>query len=223
MKGVFHLHTHHSFDCLTSPKKIVLNAVKNGLDLVVITDHDTLQGSIEARKMVQKLKLAIEIPIGGEFTTDIGDVIVINVADTFTPHFSHVKLCTQAKEQGGITILPHPYDGHTLENIHFDLIDGIEVYNSRSSETHNAKAEALALKLGKPYLYGADAHFLQDMMNCCFEGSLMHSAKPLMKKTTPPYRLALSQMIKGIKQRDGMLFLRSAKKIFKGIFSCEWY
>lgn len=216
MKGIFHIHTHYSYDSFTSPKSIVLHAAKLNMDLLVITDHDTLKGSIAAREIADLLKLKIEIPVAGEFFTDVGDIIVANVPENFMPSFSHKELCKRAKEQGGITILPHPFDGHDLEKIRFDLIDSIEVYNSRSKPENNAKAEELAKTLGKPILFGSDAHFLKDMTNSIFEftGTFPYfkSINPLPPVNTPHSRKALSQVIKGIKKRDLKIILKNIKE-----------
>lgn len=223
MKGAFHLHTSYSYDCLTSPKSIVKKALSAGLDAIVIADHDTLQGSIAAKKIADSLGLKIEVPIAGEFLTDIGDVIVMDVPENFIPSFDHRELSARAKKQGGYTVLPHPYDAHALDRIAFDLIDCIEIFNSRSSPENDRKAKELAERLNKPILYGADAHFLTDMLNASFEyeGSLSLPSfiTPIQLIKTQGHRKALSQSIKGLKQRDLKLFLRSGVRAAKAVFS----
>lgn len=219
MKGIFHLHTHHSYDSLTRPGKIVDVALENGIDFALISDHDTLIGSIEAREIALKRGAKLHIPVAGEFLTDIGDVIVAEVPPDFAPSFDHRDLCLRAKESGGYTILPHPFDGHHLDRIDFTLIDCVEIFNSRSRPENDALSQELALKLNKPVIYGADAHFSFDILNCPFEweGALLspRTLKPIRLAKTPPYRKSLSQAVKGFKQKDPALIIRSLIRLMK--------
>ena len=65
MKAIFHLHSKYSFDCLTAPQKLVDLAIKNGIDILCITDHDTLKGAQEAHSYAQKqYGNAIKVVIG---------------------------------------------------------------------------------------------------------------------------------------------------------------
>lgn len=217
-KGLFHIHTRHSYDCLMAPAKIVDMAAANYIDYLVISDHDSLQGSIEAREYADKHKLAIEIPIAAEYATDIGDIIVIGIPNQFQKIRDHRELCIAARAHGAVTVLPHPYDGHLLNKVDFDLIDCIEVFNSRSSPTNNQLAAELARRLNKKVIYGCDAHMVKDILNCPFvysgKSPFEGVPEPLQLKQTSALRKNLSQLIKSIKQRNGRLMLRVLKHMF---------
>ena len=192
-KACFHLHTHHSFDCWTNPKHIVDIALKNKIDYLVITDHDSTAGSCEANGYADKNRLPIEIPISAEYHTDIGDIIVVGVPPDFQKIFDHRILCKTVKSLGGHTILPHPYDGHDLKNADFTHIDCIEIFNSRSSELNNGLAKDLALSLNKNPVFRSDAHFLTDVCNTVFEYSgntpfESEGSFPSNFRYTPQYR-----------------------------------
>lgn len=219
MRGIFHLHTNHSYDSMTSPAKIVDVAIKNRLDFLLIADHDTLAGSLEAKEIAAERCPSLQVPIAGEFFTDVGDIIVADVPEDFASSFDHKDLCRRAKEAGGFTVLPHPLDAHYLERIDFNCIDCIEIFNSHSKPKHDELSKELALRHNKPVIYGADAHFSADLLNCLFEweGFLLAPTqmKPVRLVKTPPYRQSLSQAIKGIKQKDPALFLRSLIRALK--------
>lgn len=223
MRGIFHLHTRHSFDSMTKPAKIIDIAIRNKVDFVLIADHDTLAGSIEAKEIAAGQGANIQIPVAGEFFTDVGDIIVADVPEDFAPSFDHKDLCRRAKAAGGFTVLPHPLDGHYLERTDFSLIDCIEIFNSRSKPENDLLAHKLAVKHQKPMIYGADAHFSADLLNCLFEweGPLLAPSmmKPLRLIKTPPYRKHLSQAVKGVKQKDPALFIRSLIRALKKICS----
>jgi predicted metal-dependent phosphoesterase TrpH len=55
MKYDLHVHSFYSKKCgHMNPKDIVKTAIKNGLDGVAITDHDTIKGGLKAKEYEQK-------------------------------------------------------------------------------------------------------------------------------------------------------------------------
>lgn len=216
-KAITHVHTHHSFDCITNPAKIVEKAIKMNIDYLLISDHDTLAGSIEAAAYAKEKGYPIHIPIAAEYYTEIGDVIVGNVPPDFQSDLNnHVVLCREAKEQGGFTILPHPYKAHDLDKIDFSLIDCIEVFNPRCNWKDNLSAIALAKKLNKPTVYGSDAHTLIDLENAVFSylgnTPFNEQTAPLRLLPTPWYRKEYSHIVRSIKRNQPKEFLRGVKR-----------
>lgn len=217
-KAISHIHTNHSFDCMVSPRRIVELAMKWHIDYLVITDHDTVLGSVEARNYAAEKGYKIDIPIAAEFTTDIGDVIASGVGPDFKRIKDHQALCRSAKDQGGFLILPHPYKGHRLDKINYDLIDCIEVYNSRCTIQENLQAYELAVKLGKKMVYGSDAHTLKDLGNAIFaydgETPFNSHTVPVRMMPTPWHHNELSRFIRGIKLNKTKESLRAIKRSF---------
>jgi len=216
-KAIFHLHTNHSFDSMVRPQNIVDLAVRKGVDFLVISDHDSLDGSLTAREYAQNLLLPLEVPIAAEYLTDIGDIVVVSIPHVFRRVHDHRELCRTVKELGGHVILPHPYDGHRLDKVDFTHVDCIEVFNSRSSQTNNLKAIELARQLQKNVVFASDAHFLKDVCNSIFlyakETPFEGETFPLHLSYTPPHRKDVSQIIKGWKQRDLRLILGMLKRM----------
>lgn len=216
LKAITHLHTHYSFDCAVAPKRIVDKAVKLGVNYLLITDHDSLEGSIEAAAYAAKKGYAINIPIAAEYSTNIGDLIVLGVKPDFERKKDHVLLCEAAKEQSGITILPHPYKGHRLEAVDFSLIDCIEVFNSRCSFKENMQAYELAQGLNKPMIYSSDAHTLTDIGNAIFafqgENPFCGHTTPLRLMSTPTLHNEYSRIIRGAKLGKPKEVLRAIKR-----------
>ena len=46
-----HCHTRASFDCLSAPGAVVKAAAERGLTHLAITDHDRIDGALEAREL----------------------------------------------------------------------------------------------------------------------------------------------------------------------------
>lgn len=207
MSGYYigHVHTWHSHDSLSPPKLVVERAKALGVTSLLVTDHETLAGSIEARRYAQAQGYKLQIPIAAEVRTDIGDVIVANVPEDFELSRDHVRLAKSCKAAGGVTIVPHPYYQHRLEDIDWSVIDAIETVNGRCSSAQNERAAALAQKLGKPEFYGADAHFLRHMESVMgtYTGEFLDLEHRLVQ--SGDYRLVwtrTSSLIKAMKRKN---------------------
>jgi predicted metal-dependent phosphoesterase TrpH len=215
-RAIMHIHTKHSFDCMTSPGKIVDLASRLKIDYLVITDHDSLAGSIDAAIYAASQGLAMQVPIAAEYTTDVGDIIVVGVPPDFQREKDHTVLCRKAKELGAYTVMPHPFKGHRLDKVNFDLIDCIEVYNSRCTINENLNALELAQKWGKPMVYGADAHTLADVENAIFvyQGTQPFDGQTAPVKLLPTswQRVEFSRFVRGIKLRKPKEALRAIKR-----------
>lgn len=213
MKAVIHIHSCYSYDSYSSPKSIVNYAVKNGIDVLCITDHDTIKGALEAKCFASsKFPDKIKVIIGAEYYTDCGDIIALNIKNEISFNNAFDLIEKVHKEEGTI-LLPHPYKNHKkLEDL-AALSDGIEIFNSRCDETENTKAKELAFKYGKPQYVASDAHFLVNCFDCInyFENKENDSFDRLLKsiqinKSTVKYvkknKIYLSQSIKGIKTQN---------------------
>lgn len=159
MKFDFHIHSIFSYDSLSTPKSIVRKAKKLGLNGLAITDHNTIKGAIETSKIDKN----IEIIIGSEIKTDIGDIIGLFLnEDIKSATFDCV--IDEIREQDGFIILPHPYK--TFDNIPdqvLDRIDAIEIYNGRISDNLNNKARELSVNKKFLFTGGSDAHLVKDV------------------------------------------------------------
>ncbi len=205
----FHTHTYHSYDSLMRPEKILKIASEKGLNAIVINDHNTIKGGLECKKINTNKNL--EVIIGAEVYTSIGDVTGIFLKEEIqSKNFSDVV--QEIKNQGGITVLNHPYHGHKLSDINFDGIDLIEGYNGRLSIDKNELAVKLALEHKKPIIAGSDAHTYNEIANCktYYEKDLLNLLNPLRTEYKRCDALALikSQSIKAYKQKDLHLLLR---------------
>ncbi|MEM4348450.1 MAG: PHP domain-containing protein [Candidatus Anstonellaceae archaeon] len=170
MKVDFHIHTNYSFDSLSEPKQVVLEAEKKGLDAIAITDHDEIRGALEAKRHVEKLGLKLQVIVGEEVATDEGDLLVYFVKKRIEPA-GLAEVLAQAKKQNAVCVAAHPYDfarsGIAVEKLEKDIlkgIDGIEVFNARVSFAQiNQKAFEFCLKSSKAQFAGSDAHHLSEI------------------------------------------------------------
>jgi len=150
-----HVHSKYSKDSINDPKWIIKIAKKKGLSGVAITDHNTIRGSLIAKKI--NTDTDFEIIPGEEIKTDIGDIIGLWITEEIKSR-SWEEVIDEIHSQGGITVLAHPYRGHKLIDEVANRVDAIEILNARTPRLLNQKAYELAVKFQKGYSAGSDAH-----------------------------------------------------------------
>ena len=157
-----HVHTKYSYDAFIAPKELVTYSKKRGLDGVAITDHNTVEGLREFRK----IKNLLIIP-GLEITTKQGHVLAINVTTTIKTGLAFAETIDQIHDAGGLAIVAHPtafFKGIAEEQLDKNF-DAMEVINSSAlpfgfSVRKNRK---MAAKLGLPQTGGSDAHYAPEV------------------------------------------------------------
>jgi len=156
----FHIHSKYSYDSLMRPKKILTLAKRNGLDMVAVTDHNTIRGGMECRRY--EVSSGVRVVVGAEIKSDVGDIIGIGLNEEI--HSSHwADVIEEVHDQGGIVVLPHPYRGHNRIDELAKHVDIIEVWNARSNRDQNAAAKTLATSLKKKMVMGSDAHLYREV------------------------------------------------------------
>jgi predicted metal-dependent phosphoesterase TrpH len=165
--GVGDIHTHtmysgfseYSFlsfpDSITTPRTSIKVAEKLGLDILCITDHNTIKGAFVAKKYNKDL-----VVIGEEISSRDGEILGLFLQEQVNPGLSAEETIEQIHEQDGIAIAPHPYSAYCScvgEKMNALRFDGIEVFNSLHRDGYS---NALALEKcnGHAKLGGSDAH-----------------------------------------------------------------
>ena len=198
------------------PEKIVAIAKARGLDGIVICDHDTIRGGIEAQKSNKDPHF--QVIVGAEIKTTAGDITGLFLKEEIVSREVNAVL-DEIKAQGGRTLLNHPYQAHDLSKIDFDKIDFIEGFNARVSPEQNRKAVELAQRYGKPMLSGSDAHLYGEIGNAYTEVADLRDLVPVKHTTrySSFYYVARSQYIKALKRKSMSVFLRTTKILIKRV------
>lgn len=156
-----HLHTAASPDSRTPPANIIQYAEKHNLDGVAITDHDTMDGVAAVQDAAPD---GLDVVPGVEITTAQGHLLAYGIDTPPDKGVSALTAIEQVHEQGGYTVLAHPFDPfrdhyrHDLDAI-ADAVDGVEVLNARCPRhTYNTRAREYAEYHGLERTGGSDAH-----------------------------------------------------------------
>jgi predicted metal-dependent phosphoesterase TrpH len=165
--GIGDIHTHTMYsgfteysilsfpDSITTPKTSIKVAEKLGLNILCITDHNTIQGALVAQKFNRDL-----VVIGEEISSKDGEILGLFLQEQVNPGLSAEETIKQIHSQDGIAIAPHPYSAHCScvgEKMNALKFDGVEVFNSLHRDGYS---NALALENcnGNAKLGGSDAH-----------------------------------------------------------------
>ncbi|MBI4604186.1 MAG: STAS domain-containing protein [Planctomycetes bacterium] len=168
-----HVHTTYS-DGIATPED-VLNyyALHSGSSVLAITDHDTIDGALHARRHAEKhpdLYGHLELVVGEEVSSRDGHVLGLFLERWIPPGMDAGRTVAAIHAQGGIAIAPHPYTswmrwaglvgvGDLIREVPFDAV---ETRNSNFTEVFsNRKAERNAGD--KARVGSSDGHFLGAM------------------------------------------------------------
>ena len=161
-----HAHSSASFDSLASPAAVVRTASARGLTHLAITDHDRIDGALEARAIAAQVAPELTVIIGEEVRTADGDLICLFLTEAIAPGLPADEAIAAARGQGGLVGIPHPFDrfrGSLLREARLEHlateVDWIEVHNARVvGGAGNRRAAELALDRGVPGIAVSDAH-----------------------------------------------------------------
>jgi predicted metal-dependent phosphoesterase TrpH len=159
-----HVHSSASFDSRSEPELVADRSWRLGLDPVFLTDHDTTLAAVRLQVVSRR-----RVVVGEEITTTEGELIGLFLQHRIAPGLTARQTALEIKDQGGLVYLEHPYDPfrrhlreEAIEDL-ADLIDIVEVFNARSDEKTNHRAEELREILGAAPGAGSDAHTLKEL------------------------------------------------------------
>jgi predicted metal-dependent phosphoesterase TrpH len=175
-----HVHTDAS-DGTASVREVLREAARIGLDVVAITDHDTIEGALEARRLGPAY--GVEVIVGEEVSTVEGHLLALFVEEALPAGRPAAETIAAARAQGGLCIAPHPYDwtvpslgrvglrhrchGPDAGEWPLDAIEGLNASATWPAGVVNAAAQRLARHLGLPSVGGSDAHTLATIGKAC--------------------------------------------------------
>jgi predicted metal-dependent phosphoesterase TrpH len=168
----YHVHTCWSFDSEATLESLVDRALAAGLTRLCVTDHDTIDGAIALKRIAPP---DLDVIVGCEFSTDDGSQIIGLDLKDMIPRGSALDLMHMIKEQGGLTLIPHPFRrGHGIFRPEMkrsesfvrsvlSIADMVECFNGRDSYANNRRSLDFAVRHGLPAVAGTDAHTAEEV------------------------------------------------------------
>ena len=191
----FHCHSRYSIDSLNKIPDLLKTAHKRCVDRLVITDHNTIRGALEAQALDPELVI-----VGEEIMTTKGELLASFVTDEVPAGLEPMEAIDRLRKQGAFISVSHPYDLHRsgwqLTDLMFILllVDAIEVFNSRCvNPATNDKAIRLAQEQRIAGTVGSDSHSLMEVGRSTLEVPWFETADELravIRQGVPHTRLS---------------------------------
>jgi len=165
------MHTTAS-DGWPNPQELVDHAARRArLDVIAVTDHDTIEGALRAREYAAK-RARFHVIVGEEVSSRDGHIVALFLERRVRPGMSAAATVHAIHDQGGLAIAAHPF-WRTQRRTGTGLVhgvgwlaaeldfDAIEVENATPGfYLFNQLAHRLNLGLGAAELGCSDAHIL---------------------------------------------------------------
>ena len=160
-----HIHCQYSPDSSTKVDDIIKKSIRDNIDIIAISDHNTVEGSKLAIKKTKNIENLVVIP-SIEISSTKGHILGFGCEEPIPRDLEPSETIDLIHDQGGLAIIPHPYCfyRHGLfcktnpKKLNFDAI---EVKNARFIVGWcNLKAKKLASKNNIPGLGASDSHYI---------------------------------------------------------------
>jgi predicted metal-dependent phosphoesterase TrpH len=188
-----HIHTRHGDGMATVPALLAYVDEHTQLDVIAVTEHDTLRAADEARNLHASYAYRHELICGMEVTTLDGHLLALFIEEPVASFHRIEPTLAAIHKQGGLAIVPHPLSWltrsvgvKTLERIGAVANDGvyfdaIEEHNlSPAGRVTSARARRLNReRFDLAAIGSSDAHFLQSIGGAFteFDGSSVNDLR----------------------------------------------
>ncbi len=164
------MHTTAS-DGWPSPHQLVDHARATGLDVIAVTDHDTIEGALRAAEHAAG-RSRPHVIIGEEVSSRQGHIVGLFIERRIRPGMSAAATVHAIHEQGGLAVAVHPFwrtqrrapaaPVHGVGWLAAELdFDAIEVENATPGfYVFNHMARSMNVGRGAAEVGGSDAHIL---------------------------------------------------------------
>src|SRR6266480_3335745 len=186
-RGKADLHMHSTYSDGSATIEQILEHVQQNtnLDVIALTDHDVIEGSLRARDLWTQGKYRFDFIVGEEISTREGHMLALFIEKRIQPGLSMERSIDLVHEQGGLAIVAHPLNPlfrHSCQREVLDRIYANKAVWPDAIETWNAsfcgiRANRIAMRVNRE-VYGwaevgnSDAHTLGSIGRGCtwFEG-----------------------------------------------------
>nr|HOP09338.1 PHP-associated domain-containing protein [Candidatus Methanofastidiosa archaeon] len=144
--------------------EMIRAAEAKGLSGIAITDHNNMEGAIEA----ESIETDIVIIKGCEISSLDGHILAYGIEDRIERGLSAADTIDMIKEQGGIAVAAHPFDrrrcavGDRIFQLPFDAIEALNGHYLNDKGRTMKVCEERSLNVTA----GSDAHMAKEVGSC---------------------------------------------------------
>ena len=121
------LHIHSNFSDGRPTIEEILEYVQNktDLDIIAITDHNTIEGALLAKKIVKEKKYRFELIIGEEITSQEGHILGLFLTDPVPKGLPAHETINLIRKQDGVAVAAHPFEHTRLNQVGMETMNGV--------------------------------------------------------------------------------------------------
>jgi PHP domain len=111
-RGLADIHMHTTYSDGSGTVEEVLDFVEKhtSLDVIAVTDHDTIEGALRARDLAAAHPYRFQIIVGEEISTREGHLLALFLQHPVAPGQSIERSIEQIHAQGGLAVVAHPFN-----------------------------------------------------------------------------------------------------------------
>ena len=171
-KADIHIHTTYSDGAADVAAILGHVAARTDLQVIAITDHDTIAGALQARQLAHQF--GVEVIVGEEVSTLEGHLLALFIDHWLPPGRPAAETIAAVHAQGGLCVAAHAFDPLVPSLGRAGLsgrcvgaragewpLDGVEAFNAGSwIASGNQRADAFGAARGLARCGGSDSHGL---------------------------------------------------------------
>ena len=149
-------------DCSVTIPNQLEQAYKIGLDVLFVTNHNTMSGYkqiLEYKRNHKKFDKIMVYPAEEVTTNNEAHVLAYGITEPINPGLTLHEVLDEVKKQDAVSIAPHPFsllDALREDSVYCDLF---EVFNSSNVDVHsNLRAKKFAKEKIMHVVAGSDSH-----------------------------------------------------------------
>ncbi len=170
-KADIHIHSNHSDGTASIPQIMEYVQHRTDLDVIAITDHNTIQGALFASSLAEMYDF--EVIVGEEISSREGHILGLFLTEEVPAGMSARDTIAAIEAQGGVAIVAHPFSNRGVfgpfgRNQFADAVNdwafhALEIYNSLPFLVwaNSMAAKIFAGGHGVAATGGSDAHYLE--------------------------------------------------------------
>lgn len=124
-KADLHIHTNLSDGRPTIEEVLEYIQNKTDLDVIAITDHDTIENALKAFEIAKARNYRFQVIIGEEVGAIEGHILGLFLKESIPGGLSAHETLKRIHEQHGIAIAAHPFEYSRFQNPNMETMDGV--------------------------------------------------------------------------------------------------
>ncbi len=158
MRIDLHNHTVFSPDSSSTVEETIASALKNGMDGIAVTDHNSIRGSERALELAGGRLVVVT---GSEVSTAEGHLLCLGIKEDLPRGRTMAETVEKVIAFGGVAVPSHPFrlgTGAGQAVLRTLRVSAIETINGRNLNSRNRRAERYAREKGIGSTGGSDSH-----------------------------------------------------------------